>query len=194
MKKFIYVISWKLIIVLWRIKMRYTLLIIALVVCISLFACTNLAGKAAGTRTGSLNISSVPNGATIYVDSVNKGVTPKVITGVIVGTHEIKLTKQGYYAFSTSKNVYAGKTSKVFATLRKKPTTIGSIRVTSQPTIASIYIDSIYKGVTPKTITGVSVGSHAVNVSRYGYYNYRASVQVLANQTAYVSAVLSPVR
>jgi hypothetical protein len=171
---------------------KYGWLIFTLVICISLVACSNLAGKAAGIRTGSLDITSVPKGATIYVDSVNKGVTPKVITGVKVGSHDIKLTKQGYYAYSVSKYVYVGQTAKVAATLRQKAATTGSIRITSQPTNSSIYVDSVYKGVTPKTVTGVSVGSHTVNVTRYGYVNYESSVQVSANQTASVSAVLTP--
>jgi hypothetical protein len=45
---------------------------------------------------GSLNIESTPNFATIYIDGEMVGETPKFIKEIIVGKHELKLTKEGF--------------------------------------------------------------------------------------------------
>lgn len=46
---------------------------------------------------GSLEVSSVPSGANVYLDGILKGTTPITISGVKTGSsHEVKLTKIGY--------------------------------------------------------------------------------------------------
>ena len=45
---------------------------------------------------GSLNIESTPNFATIYIDGEMVGETPKFVKEIIVGKHELKLTKEGF--------------------------------------------------------------------------------------------------
>jgi hypothetical protein len=46
---------------------------------------------------GSLEISSVPSGADVYLDGTLKGTTPMTIHGVKTGlSHEVKMTKSGY--------------------------------------------------------------------------------------------------
>lgn len=46
---------------------------------------------------GSLNIESTPNFATIYIDGEMVGETPKFIKEILVGKHEVRITKEGYY-------------------------------------------------------------------------------------------------
>jgi hypothetical protein len=119
--------------------MRYIVLVIAV---IALFGCADLVGKAV-VQTGALNISSAPKGAGIYIDSVYKGVTPKYLSGIPVGSHAVKLKKSGYYDYTATKYVYAGKTTNMYASL--KPNT-GSINVKSYPSGARIIVDNAYKG------------------------------------------------
>lgn len=45
---------------------------------------------------GSLNVESTPIGATIYIDGKEVGKTPKFINEILVGRHDLKLTKNGY--------------------------------------------------------------------------------------------------
>ena len=49
---------------------------------------------------GSLNVESTPIGATIYIDGKEVGKTPKSINEILIGQHEIKLTKDGYVEHS----------------------------------------------------------------------------------------------
>lgn len=45
----------------------------------------------------------------------------------------------------------------------------GSVKVTSDPSDATIYIDNIYKGTTPLIIDNLAVGSHSLLLKKNGY-------------------------
>ncbi|MBO5847615.1 MAG: TonB family protein [Bacteroidales bacterium] len=44
---------------------------------------------------GNIDVGSSPMGATIYIDGKNYGETPNYISDILIGEHELKLTKQG---------------------------------------------------------------------------------------------------
>ncbi|MFA5266543.1 MAG: PEGA domain-containing protein [Methanoregula sp.] len=54
----------------------------------------------------------------------------------------------------------------------------GSITVTSAPTGANIYIDNVYKGLSPATFSGVPNGNHVILVKLDGYQDLTKSVTV----------------
>lgn len=43
-----------------------------------------------------ISINSKPEGATIFMDGVNMGMTPDILSNLSVGIHELKLEKEGY--------------------------------------------------------------------------------------------------
>lgn len=45
---------------------------------------------------GALNVTSNPAGASVYIDGVNKGVTPTTISGLVPGDHKVELRKSSY--------------------------------------------------------------------------------------------------
>jgi hypothetical protein len=62
----------------------------------------------------------------------------------------------------------------------------GSITVTSSPASANIYIDNVYKGLSPATFTEVPNGYHVVLIRLDGYQDLTKSVTVTAdNQTVH---------
>jgi serine/threonine protein kinase len=67
--------------------------------------------------TGSLDISSTPSGANIYIDGEYKGVTPEVISGLSEGECWVTVIKDGYVEDNQHKYISAGSTSRVLATL-----------------------------------------------------------------------------
>lgn len=70
--------------------------------------------------------------------------------------------------------------------------TAGSIQVNSSPSGAQIFLDGSNTGQTTNaTLTGISPGSHEVEVSKEGYVDYRETVTVASGQTARVDATLS---
>ena len=59
--------------------------------------------------TGSLEVKSNPNGATIYIDGKEMGVTPKLITGISTGNHELRIHKQLFEDYTSSIIIEKGK-------------------------------------------------------------------------------------
>ena len=72
------------------------------------------------TQFGSLYASSTPSSASVYVDNVLKGLTPKLISNLSIGSHTIKFTKTGYYDYSDVKKIYANQITYINATLTLK--------------------------------------------------------------------------
>ena len=66
-----------------------------------------------GTRQdtlGSLSVTTTPAGAFIFIDGVQRGVTPGTIPGLSAGTHTLFLKMDGYQDISTPITIEAGKT------------------------------------------------------------------------------------
>jgi hypothetical protein len=60
----------------------------------------------------------------------------------------------------------------------------GSITVTSSPAGANVYIDNVYKGLTPAAFSGIPNGNHTVLVKMDGYADFKKIVTVTGdNQT-----------
>ena len=66
------------------------------------------------------------------------------------------------------------------------PPQTGSIFASSSPGGASVAIDGVIRGVTPVTITNVSVGTRQVTYYKSGYYTNMTYVNVTAGQTTNV--------
>ncbi|MDD4454070.1 MAG: protein kinase [Candidatus Methanomethylophilaceae archaeon] len=66
----------------------------------------------------------------------------------------------------------------------------GSLFVSSTPSGANIYIDDIYRGVTPTVISGLSVGTHRVQITKSGYYDQILTTSAIAGEVTTVSATL----
>jgi len=67
-------------------------------------------------KEGTLEIDSSPSGATIYIDNVANGTTPKDVT-ILVGSYKITLKKAGYQDWSKTVNVEEDEEKEVDATL-----------------------------------------------------------------------------
>ncbi len=66
---------------------------------------------------GSLNVTSQPIGADVYVDGTKVGSTPDVFTNILEGTRNIELRKSGYAVYRAQVNVTEGKVSNLATTL-----------------------------------------------------------------------------
>jgi PKD repeat protein len=155
--------------------------------------------------TGSLEITTTPDGAAVYLDGGSQGKTPLTISKVTTGGHALKITRDGYTDFQQTITVSAGKETQVTLTLTKtggttKPTTIvttnssgttGEISITSSPSGASVNLDGWDKGQTPTTIKQVKAGSHTLTLTLAGYEDYTKTVPVEGGKTTSVKAPLT---
>ena len=69
---------------------------------------------------GSLMVESTPNLCKLYIDGKDYGTTPKSINNILVGQHEIRLTKDGYDEHKETVTVAKGERKQVKATLNKQ--------------------------------------------------------------------------
>jgi hypothetical protein len=73
----------------------------------------------------------------------------------------------------------------------EKPIT-GIVIVHSSPVGASILIDGVYSGTTPRTVEGVPGGNHILRLSLSGYNDYEGSIYVVPGQVAQGYGTLQP--
>jgi len=148
-------------------------------------------------QTGSLSVTSTPNGADVYIDGRYWSSTPAVIPGLAPGSHTVRVHKAGYDEFITTVTVYAGQRTPVPVTFSPSPPDVGSIEVSSDPAGASLFLDGHYMGLTrssePSDLTSVRPGLHTVQLTLDDYQTYTQTVQVTAGNVMSISARLTPV-
>lgn len=64
--------------------------------------------QGAGAASGSLSITTTPAGAAVYIDGVQRGVSPATIPGLTPGSHTVLLKLNGYQDLSTPVPIAAG--------------------------------------------------------------------------------------
>lgn len=157
----------------------------------------NVAATVSATLTkeyGTLNITSDPINAAVYIDGLNKGLTGSAglrVAGLGIGAHKIKVTKAGYQAYEVEMTVESGEGNSLNAPLTPKP---GSIVITSTPGGAGVTVDGTPRGNTPCSVTGLEPGSYNVKVEKTGYEDGEISVSVGAGQSVARSVVLRKVQ
>lgn len=88
---------------------------------------------------GSIQVSSSPAGARIYLDGKDMGVTPKVLNNQLAMTHALKLTYPGYQDYSTKIDLKEGQT----AQLNPKMSNYITVQVDVEPRYATVYVDGM---------------------------------------------------
>ena len=69
---------------------------------------------------GEADINSSPAMADIYIDGKKSGQTPQLISKLLVGTHQIRITKSGYDDHTSTLTIKEGETASVTTELKKK--------------------------------------------------------------------------
>ena len=149
--------------------------------------------------TGSIYAVTTPQGASVYVDGRYYGSSPQIAGSLMVGYHQVRLSLSGFQDWTGSVYVEEGKTTTVTKTLSVSPTTyptsapgMGTLSVNSNPAGAEVYVDNVYNGITPVTISSVAAGSRVVKIQMNGYTPWQATVQVNSGQVTPVDATLQP--
>ena len=109
-------------------------------------------GEALSTMA-TLNVTSTPGGATVYLDGIVIGKTPlrgyQIETGVRrVKQVQVRLESEGYKSRTTTLTLKGGQSAPWTVRLEKFAT-IATLRVTSTPNGASVYLDGAAVGKTP---------------------------------------------
>jgi len=129
----------------------------------------------AETPTGSLGITSFPNGANVYLDNKFIGKTDITIPKVVTGYHEIRLQLDGYrdaekifFVEPNEKNLFS----------HEFILKIGSISVSSTPPGANVYLDELYRGKTPIMLYSIKEGAHTLSLSSPEYQTWSTTLSL----------------
>lgn len=143
--------------------------------------------------TASIDVSTMPNGASIYIDGVYKG-TSRLTTIVPVGTHTVRAELANYKTTTTTAEVLAGRSNWVSMNMDLVSTLTGAtgkLYVTSTPSGAGVFVNQFQKGTTPCTLT-LPVGQHIVMLQKPGYIDSISFQTVYSGQTTNWNKVMSP--
>lgn len=137
---------------------------------------------------GTVNMTSTPSGAKIYMDDIDTGqITPATITNLSVGSHTYKLTYSGYYDKTGSFLISAGQMLNIDVNLIQ--ITKGELNITSNPIGAKIYIDDIDTfQTTPATIPNLDEGTYTYKLTLTGYYDKTDTFDIIAGYTNMIDA------
>ncbi len=132
-----------------------------------------LAGIILGREWTQLVFNPDPPGASLYVDDalIASGVSPALYLSP--GTRAIRVSAQGYRDESRTVTLEAGQKFPLDVKLEKEIT--GSVSVTSEPTGADLYVDSVWKGKTPLSVERPPSRSRGV-LSLAGFYDLPFSI------------------
>lgn len=130
----------------------------------------------APVNTGSLYVDSNPRGASIYLDGDYEGETPRRIDFIPVGSHTVRLSKEGYRDYVQQVWIQANQTTTISISLVVEATRY-KLSINSNPSGASVFVDGIPRGITP-TYTYVTPGYHQVKLELEGYLDYEETVHI----------------
>ena len=113
-----------------------------------------------------LEISSSPSGAQIYIDGILSGITPYVVNKISAGEHILKLSKDLYEDWNENIQVESDRSNKIHVILIPTGNRKGRIQVDCDVPQALIYLDSRFIGRTPKLVTDIEFGTHFLEVRK----------------------------
>jgi hypothetical protein len=142
---------------------------------------------------GTVAITST-SGASVSMDSNGMGLIPSggtlVLYNVANGNHIFKLTATGYNEWMNTVYIQPNTRTNIAAPLTPvgiNPTPIpstGGISISSTPTGAEVFMDNLFRGYTPTTLTDITPGEHSVILKYTGYVDYSTTVTVNSGVTS----------
>jgi hypothetical protein len=156
---------------------------------------------------GSLDISSIPSDADVYLDDAFEGHTPLRIVNLEEGSYMLRIDKAGYDSWIQAITIVSGKIIFITAPLTPTPTTIptpsptptessigtGGLYVVSEPT-ATVFVDGIEFGKSNEAIQKIPSGIRNVTLFKPGFNPNSVMVDIGINRvTVTAKIVLQPV-
>jgi len=110
--------------------------------------------------SGHIDIGSLPPGATVFLDGKDMGTTPTGRIDVPPGRHHLRLVLSGHNEIETDIEVEQGGIFSREYTLDRTPARAAApaytVRVESEPPVADIYVNGVYRAKTPGAVTSDS--------------------------------------
>ena len=115
---------------------------------------------------GLILVKTEPAGATVFVNGVERGVTPVTLAHVPKGVATVVFRLAGYRDETRELRLAPGDTPTLAVRLKGLP---AKLTVVSTPERAKVFVDDAYQGKTPTTVSALSAGVHAVRIELAGH-------------------------
>lgn len=125
--------------------------------------------------SGTVEILSEPAGAKVMVNGIERGLAPLTVTDVARGRAKIVVSMDGFRDVVRELGVKPGDVQRLSVTMEGLP---GTLRVTSVPAGARIYVDGEAQGTAPVEVAGLAAGEHLVEARLHGHYDVSRRVAV----------------
>ncbi|MFW6128878.1 MAG: protein kinase domain-containing protein [Candidatus Aminicenantaceae bacterium] len=133
--------------------------------------------KAVTPTYGSVEISSNPRGAELFIDNKRIGKTP-VKSNVDPGKHKIRIRgAPGFNEKTDTIEIEAGKTFSKHYTLKEAKY---SVSINTNPSNASVFIDGKSAGKSPVQMQ-LSIGQYRIRINKDGYKSTSESINLESN-------------
>jgi len=136
----------------------------------------------------SVQVTSEPVGASVFIDDEFRGATPLQNLEVAAGEHVLRIQKAGYEVHRARLSVRGGQAQPIHVVLR--PAARGILLVNSHPDGASVHLDGEYRGNTPLRLEDLEPRTYSVRVSKANFADWHGDVAVASNETTTVEAAL----
>jgi len=141
---------------------------------------------AAPTADGTLTVNTNPPGAHVFVDGVERGMTPLSVA-LKPGTHALELRGDGTPRLMPI-TVTAGAELSQYIELPKTAATFGQLQVRTEPAGARVSVDGLPRGTSPVTVGDLTPGEHAVQLES----DFGAVKQIVTVEAGLTASLMVP--
>jgi hypothetical protein len=137
----------------------------------------------------SVSIDSDPQGADVYIDGIQKGKTPIIITDLVTGTThliELKLVN-----FKDWKQTVSSETNNMLTINAKLEPITTEVIINSIPSNATVYLNDAEVGKTPLDLKDIAEGTYNLRVTVPQYEPYQEQIEVKKGNTIKRDIVLT---
>jgi hypothetical protein len=161
-------------------------LLLSLSVALPALAKPPAAAVAAPANPGALVLSSIVDGAEVFIDGNKAGVTPLPPLPLTAGDHTIKVQKLGFSPYIDVFSINKKKETRL--SVEPQPVS-GVVKVTVNVEQAHVFVDGKFIGEAPLTAE-MGVGAKAIQVSKGGYKDYFQNIDAVAGQEVSMEVAL----
>ena len=136
---------------------------------------------------GSLQITSSPDKATVFIDGLAVGKTPFSSIEIREGLRDIKLVVEGYDPWTRQKTISQSAPVVLHADLK---TPFGSLFISSTPNVTHVYLDGKAKGTTPLVMEKIKPGFYRLELKQDDYLPWIKKIFIKAGERYETSANL----
>lgn len=140
--------------------------------------------------SATLVLNTIPEGASVTVNGISYGETPRVRNKLQPGQYRILFSEEGYKDMEMVVEIAEGEEKEVAVTLEPLE---ASLRVATIPEDARVYIDGIYHGQSNLLLNDLEASAISVSVEKVGYMKESRPLVLSSGEESFVEFRLEKV-